>query len=115
MKNNKKKYVGKIGWCNGKSLGLKSGHYVFVRNVNNDKCDLNTFTSLKDEKGKYEYAKIYGVEHGNIYAIPKKDLDLDRFSGIDKRTIKNVPIKNIKILKKRIKKRHLFFINKFMK
>lgn len=111
-----KYYKGKIGYCDGTGLGLNRGHYVYIRNCINGNCEINTFTSLKDNDGHYEIGKIRRIENGFIYPVPKNDVDLRLFSGVDKRIIKNVPVNKIRIIKKkRIKSRHKFYINKYMK
>lgn len=55
MKNNtnnkiQNPLVGQIGWCSAKTLDLKIGHFVFIREVKNNKCSVNTLTSLKNKK-----------------------------------------------------------------
>ena len=59
--------IGKIGWCDGRTLGLSKGHYVFVRRVYGKKCSVNTFTSLKTKGGKYKTNKFRDVESGIYY------------------------------------------------
>ncbi len=87
------RYIGKIGWCNG-----------------------HTFTSIERENGTFNYNKINQIKNGNIYPIPKKDLTLPRFSGIDKRVIKDISIDDIKYKgQNTIKGRHKHYINKYMK
>lgn len=113
---NEKKYKGKIGWADGNILNTRSGHYVFIRSCKNSKCKVNTFTSIENYYAQISSTKIKKVKEGKIYAIPKTDLNLKRFSGIDKRVISNVDIKDIKIKKKvKLKRRHNFYIYKYMK
>lgn len=111
----------KIGYCKNSNLdGLKhlaGGHYVYIRKVNrNGSCDVNVITSLEDKNHNYDFSKLKQVRKGNTYAIPKYDANFPRWSGVNKKPIRNVDIKDIQgIGKKRIKKRHNFFIGKFMK
>ena len=111
----------KIGYCENKNLKglqhLSGGHYVYIRKVNkNGTCDVNVVTSLEDERHNFNFDKLKQVKKGNTYSIPKYDSNFSRWSGINKKPIKNVKISSIKdIGKKKIKKRHHFFIGKFMK
>ena len=108
--------IGKIGWCSGETLGLSKGHYVFIRRVYGDKCSVNTFTSIKQKNGKYKPSKMNMIESGSLYPIPKRDITLRRFSGIHKKTIKNVPLSDVEgIGNQRLKRRHHHYIQKYMK
>lgn len=119
----KDKLVGKIGVCKNKYLGFEikpeSVHYVYIRKVNNDNtCDVNTFTQLTkhSDNKKYDYDKMYYVRKGDTYLVPEDDITLPNLSGVKKDVIKNVPISKIhNIGCHSIKKRHHFFIKKFMK
>lgn len=119
MNQNKRKphpYEGKIGWCDGKTLGLNTGHYVFVRRVYGDKCSVNTFTSLKKRNGKYKATKFLDIESGKIYPVPTKDVTLPRFSGVHKNSITNVPISAIQDIDRyTLKRRHHGYIRRYMK
>ena len=117
ISNNKEKsLVGKVGWCDAKVLGLKQGHYVFIRRVYGNKCSVNTFSSIKDKKGSFNFSKLNKVENGTIYPVPKKDLTLPRFSGVQSNVIKNVPLSSIQdIGKHSLKRRHHHFIQKYVK
>ena len=115
------KIKNKIGYCQNRDLRIKnnadSGHYVYIRKVNkNGTCDVNVITSLEDKNHKFDFSKLKQVKKGNTYAIPKYDANFPRWSGVNKMPIRNVNIKDIQSIgKKRIKKRHNFFIGKFMK
>lgn len=115
------KLKNKIGYCENKNLKglqhLKGGHYVYIRKVNkNGTCDVNVVTSLEDCRHNLDLKKIQHLKKGNTYCIPKYDANFSRWSGITRKPIKNVKISSIKdIGKKKIKKRHHFFIGKFMK
>ena len=112
----KSKHIGKIGWCDKDVLGLPKGHYVFIRRVKNDKCDVNTFTSLERNNGRFKLDKINYIRNGSIYPIPKNDVTLSKFSGVDKRIIKDIPIS--KIQDKgcyTLKRRHHHYIQKYVK
>ncbi len=121
MSRKKKNYVGKIGYCDNINLNglqhLSGGHYVYIRKLNNDgTCDVNIITSLEDNHGNYDYHKLKQVKKGNTYAVPKYDANFARWSGVNKKPIQNVKISDINYLnKKKIKKRHHFFIGKYMK
>lgn len=110
------KNVGKVGWCDAKTLGLDIGHYVFIRRVKGNKCDVNTFSSIEDKNGKIKIGKVRKIQNGELYPIPKKDDTLPRFGGIDNRVIKGIPLTKIKgIGKHRLKRRHHHYIQKYMK
>lgn len=115
------KIKNKIGYCDNKDLkGLEKipgGHYVYIREVHKDgTCDVNIVTSLEGKDKLVDLKKIKRVRNGNTYPLPKNDATFTRWSGINKDLIKNVDILKIEdIGKKKIKKRHHFFIGKFMK
>ena len=113
----KRKNVGKVGWCDAKTLGLSRGHFVYIRSIKHDKCDINTFSSIEDKSGKIELPKVDYIKKGLLYAVPTADLTLPRFSGVDKRVIKNIPLGKIKHIGGRysIKKRHKWYIKKYLK
>lgn len=115
----KKTIKNKIGYVDNKYLGINKpkGHYVYIRKVNNDgTCDVNVVTSLEDRNARLDFKKIKQVKKGNTYPIPKYDTNFSRWSGINKKPISNVPIDKVQdIGKKKIKKRHYFFIGKYMK
>lgn len=108
--------IGKIGWCDSSVLGLSRGHYVYIRNQKNNKCDVNTFTSLEDRNGRYKIHKIDKVRDGIVYAIPKQELTLPKFSGIYKGEIKNINVNDIKYIGTyKLNSKHKNFIKKHMK
>lgn len=139
MSKLKKNYVGKIGYCENRVLGirdidgkpLKGGHYVYIREVNNDRCNVNIITSLetvrrdkrgyivKDKRGEpqtdFTPLKIEKVKRGYLYPIPKKDADFPLWSAVNlDGNIKGVKISDIKnIGSKSMKRRHKFFVGKF--
>lgn len=110
----------KVGYCDNKNLkgleNLSGGHYVYIRKVHkNGTCDVNVVTSLEDKKGKTNLERLRQVKKGNTYPIPKNDATFSRWSGVNRKPIKNVRVENLQdVGKKRIKKRHNFFIGKFM-
>lgn len=61
-----KKIKGKIGFCDNATLGIKDlngnplngGHYVYIREINGNKCNVNVITSLEYANGNYN-AKNY--------------------------------------------------------
>ena len=119
MNKSIKKIKNKIGFCDNKYLKINrpSGHYVYIRKVNkNGTCDVNVITSLEDKQGNFKYNKLKQVKKGNTYALPKYDTNFSQWSGVNKKPINNVKISYIKgIGQKKIKKRHHFFIGKYMK
>lgn len=120
MANKRHKDTGKIGWCDGKTLGLSRGHFVYIRKIrkvgNTYKCDVNTFTSLQNINGVYKVNKMSDIKDGNLYPIPIKDLSLPRFSAIHSNVIKNIDLKNINYVGvNKLKSRHKYYINKYMK
>lgn len=121
MAKNKKYYVGKVGYCNNSDLpgltNLPNGHYVYIRKLNGDgTCDVNVITSLEDKQHNFIPSKLKQVKKGNTYVIPKYDANFSLWSGVNKKPVKAVKLSCIQDLnKKKIKKRHRFFIGKFMK
>lgn len=123
MSNKKKQYVGKIGYCDNRTLGIKGadgkplsgGHYVHIREKNGDKCNINVITSLEDKNNRYKYDKLSKVKRGYLYPIPKNEADFTQWSAINlDGNIKNIPISRIhSIGEKKIKSRHKFFVGKF--
>lgn len=120
-----KKIKGKIGFCDNKTLGiygsngkpLQGGHYVYIREVNGKKCNVNVITSLEDKKCQYDLHKIEKVKKGFLYPIPKKDCNLPRWSAINlSGNIKEINCSKIKrIGSVKMKTRHKFFVGKFSK
>ena len=102
MSRDKRRYVGKIGYCSNAALGIKDihgkpqkgGHYVYIREVYNDRCNVNVITSLetvrRDRRGfivkdrygepQTEFAplKIEKVSAG-IYTLFRKRTLIFRF------------------------------------
>lgn len=123
MSNKKKQYVGKIGYCDNRTLGIKGadgkplngGHYVYIREKNGDKCNINVITSLEDKNNRYKYDKLSKVKRGYLYPIPKNEADFTQWSAINlDGNIKNISISRIhSIGEKKIKSRHKFFVGKF--
>lgn len=113
------KIKNKIGYCDNKALRINKngGHYVYIRKINNNgTCDVNVITSLEDNNRNFKVNKLKQVKRGNTYAIPKNDATFKLWSGVNKIPIRNVKLASIKdIGRKRIKKRHNFFIGKFLK
>ncbi len=125
MSKAKKQYVGKIGFCQNNVLGftdkygnpLKGGHYVYIREIHGNKCNVNIVTSLEDKNEQLFCDKINKVKKGYLYPIPKHDANFSRWSAINlDGNIQNVSltaIKNIGIVS--MKKRHRFFVGKYTK
>lgn len=115
---NYKKIKNQIGYIENKYLGIPrpGGHYVYIREVNkNGTCDVNVVTSLEDKNKVVNQKKIKQVKQGNTYALPLFDTTFTRWSGINKKPIKDVPINKIQdIGKKKVKRRHDFFIGKYL-
>lgn len=125
MSNKKKQYVGKIGYCDNRTLGIKGadgkplsgGHYVYIREKNGNKCNINVITSLEDKYGNFNNFKLGKVKRGYLYPIPKNDIDLPRWSAVNlDGNINDIKVSDIKnIGSKKIKSRHKFFVGKFTK
>ena len=125
MSRYKKTNVGKIGYCDNKTLGIKGadgrplngGHYVYIREVTGSKCNVNVITSLEDKYGNFNNFKLGKVKRGYLYPIPKNDTDLPRWSAVNlDGNINSVKVSDIKnIGSKKIKSRHKFFVGKFTK
>ena len=125
MSRYKKTNVGKIGYCDNKTLGIKGadgkilngGHYVYIREVKGGKCNVNVITSLEDKYGNFNNFKLGKVKRGYLYPIPKNDIDLPRWSAVNlDGNINDIKVSDIKnIGSKKIKTRHKFFVGKFTK
>ncbi len=125
MSKKKKQLVGEIGYCDNKILGFKDekgriisgGHYVYIREVNGSKCNVNIITSLEDKRHYYDLHKIGKVKKGQLYALPKDDTNFSRWSAINlDGNINDIKISDIhNIGYKKIKSRHKFFVGKFTK
>ena len=141
MSRQKKSLVGKIGYCDNIVLGilgrdgkpLKGGHYVYIREMNGaNRCNVNVITSL--EKPRYDKnglikdrfgnpqtdivpSKIENVKKGYLYSVPKPDANFSLWSAINlDGNIRNIKVSEIQqIGKKRIKRRHSWFVGKFTK
>lgn len=116
----KDKRIGKIGYCDNKNIpvmkDIKGGHYVYIRDIKDGKCTINIVTSLEDKNHKFSDKKLYQVRKGNTYAIPINDSDFTRWSGVTNNAIGNINISDIQnIGYRKIKRRHRFFIDKFIK
>lgn len=125
MSRQKKTYVGKIGYCDNRALGLvgkdgkplRGGHYVYIRKMHGNRCDVNVITSLEDRKQNlYDY-KIQKVRKGYLYPVPKDDANFNQWSAINlDGNINGVKISDIRnIGYKRMKRRHSWFVGKFHK
>ena len=113
---NKRNIKNKIGYVDNKYLHIKKdgGHYVYIRKINkNGTCDVNTFTSLVDKKGSYNFNKLKQVKSGNTYSIPIYHSNFPLWTGVTHKPIKNVPLSKIKKTNKKIKRRHYFYIGKY--
>lgn len=126
MSRLKKSYVGKIGFCDNKILGIKDkdgkvvkgGHYVYIREMqDNGKCNVNIITSLEDKRGNFDNFKLGKVKRGYLYPIPQTDADFTRWSAVNlDGNIKGVKVADIQnIGSRKIKQRHKFFVGKFTK
>ena len=124
MGREKKGFVGKVGYCTNRVLGIRNhnggysgGHYVYIRKYKNGKCDLNVITSLENLNGHYQAEKINKVKRGYLYPIPKKDGNFTQWSAINlDGNVRGIDINDIQDIGKRsFKKRHRFFVGKFTK
>lgn len=126
MSRIKKNLVGEIGYCDNKDLNLrdmktgkllKGGHYVYIREVNGDRCNVNIVTSLENKAGDFSLAKLGKVKNGYLYPIPKGDANFNQWSAINLDGNKNnVPLSKVREIGcRKIKRRHKFFVGKFTK
>lgn len=125
MSRHKKTYVGKIGFCDNSVLGLtgadgkilKGGHYVYIREMNGGKCNVNVITSLENKYGVYDLRKISKVKHGYLYPIPKNDANFTQWSAVNlDGNVNGVAISDIKHIGiKKMKRRHCWYAGKFTK
>jgi len=111
----KNNLIGKIGYALNINLpGLENkpgGHYVFIKNIKDDKCSVYTIVSLKDSKGEFIRKKFNELEKGLLVPIAREDINLPRYSAFDMRTIENVDIKNISLnCSIRLKNKHKFYM-----
>jgi hypothetical protein len=117
MSRLKKSLAGKVGYCDNAALGIPKpgGHYVYIREFNGNTCDVNVVTSLEKD-GRFRLNRVDKVKKGYVYPIPVRDANFTRWSGVTDNPIKNVPVSKIQdIGKKKIKRRHRFFIGKYLK
>ena len=125
MSRQKKSYVGKIGFCDNSVLGfkdkngnyVKGGHYVYIREMNGNKCNVNVITSLENNTGYYDIKKLSKVRAGMLYAIPKDDADFSRWSAINlDGNINGIKITDIQdIGQRKIRHRHKWYVGKYHK
>ena len=98
------------------SKDTDKGHYVFIVKDNfNGTCNVNVITSLENDKHEFDFKKLKQVKKGNTYSLPKYDTEFTKWSGVNHGVIKNVNISDIKNIGcKRIRRRHFYYIHKFM-
>lgn len=126
MSKRKKQLVGKIGYCDNRTLGIKDergkplrgGHYVYIREMHGaNRCNVNVITSLENKSGYYDFDKLGKVKRGYLYPVPKADANFARWSAVNlDGNIKGVKITDIQnIGLKSMKRRHRWFVGKFHK
>ena len=125
MSRYKKTYVGKIGYCDNSVLGLtgadgkilKGGHYIYIREINGGRCNVNVITSLENKNEYFQIEKLKKVKRGMLYPIPKDEANFTQWSAVNlDGNINNIPLKKItKIGSRSIKTRHKFYIGKYTK
>lgn len=126
MSKRKKQLVGKIGYCDNRTLGLNGvngmplsgGHYVYIRELKGaNKCNVNIVTSLENRQGVYDMRKISKVKHGYLYPIPKNDANFSQWPAINlDGNINGVNVSDIKNIGcKKLKTRHKYFVGKYHK
>ncbi len=119
----KRRFLGKIGFCDNSVLGIKGengkfikgGHYVYIREVNGEKCDINVITSLENKNEFFQIEKLKKVKRGLLYPVPKDDANFTQWSAVNlDGNINNIPLSKIsKIGYRSMKKRHRFFVGKY--
>lgn len=124
MSREKKRVVGKVGFCSNRVLGIKDrngndegGHYVYIRSCKNGKCDVNVITSLETSTGTFNFNKLHKVRQGYLYPIPKGDGNFKQWSAINlDGNIKGISLHSIQSVGQRyFRSRHRFFVGKFTK
>ena len=90
---------------------------MYIREVHNDRCNVNVITSLEDKRGLFDFSKLRKVKYGMLYPVPQDDANFTRWSAVNlDGNIKGVKIADIKnIGSKSMKRRHKFFVGKFTK
>lgn len=121
----KKKYLGKIGYCDNSVLGITNkagkpingGHYVYIREINGNMCNVNVITSLENKQGSFDNFKIGKVKRGYLYPVPKDDANFSQWSAVNlDGNINGVPLSKItNVGLRNMKSRHKFFVGKFTK
>ncbi len=125
MSKHKKTNVGKIGYCDNATLGIKDkygkpakgGHYVYIREVSGGKCNVNVITSLEDKRGNFDNFKLGKVKRGYLYPVPKDDANFTQWSAVNlDGNINNIPLNKVtNIGSRKMKNRHRFIVGKFTK
>lgn len=120
-----KKFEGQIGYCKNSTLGItdkhnniiSGGHYVYIREITGNKCNVNVISSLEDRTGRYKVHRIKKIRRGYLYPIPKNDATFPLWSAINlDGNIKDIKISDIKDIGKiKMKRRHKFYVGKFTK
>jgi hypothetical protein len=116
--------AGTVGFCLDTVLGIsrnggdpaKNGHYVYIRKVDGDKCDVNTITSLERGTNRFIHGKLVHVRKGHTYSIPYTDANFKEWSGVTRGTIKGVKTADIvNVGTKTIHEKHKSFIDRWFK
>ena len=125
MSKHKKDNIGKIGYCDNATLGIKGadgkplrgGHYVYIREMNGNKCNVNVITSLENKNEFFQIEKLKKVKRGMLYPIPKDDANFRQWSAVNlDGNINNVPLDKIANIGSRsMKTRHKFIVGKYTK
>ena len=131
-----KRYNGRIMSCSDEDLGIPDSagrHYVYVKKgKSKDKYDVNVITSIenfeRDEKhtmplqitdsGRMVYLdpkKLKAIRKGNLYPIPRFEANFGKWSGITRHPIKDIDKSKLTKTKKKIWRRHKFFVGKYYK
>ena len=120
-----KRYVGKIGFCDNSVLNItdkdgkpiKGGHYVYIREVNGNTCNVNVITSLENKNEFFQMEKLKKVKRGMLYPIPKDDANFAQWSAVNLDGNKNnIPLSKVNNIGYRsMKVRHRFFVGKYTK
>lgn len=116
--------VGKIGYCTNKVLGIlqdneqrkNDGHYVYISKVNkNGTCNVNIITSLEKKQYDFYNNRLKYVRDKKTYAIPHKDANFSKWSGIEKQTF-NISTSNITdVGRHEISSEHIAILKRFLK
>lgn len=119
VKENNFLKVGSVCYCLNKDLPklekIKGGHYVYVYEINNNEtANVCVITSLESESNVFTQRKIKRLKHGFAYAVPYKDANFTKWSGVNLNLIKGVKLSCLKPTDKDFKSIHKKILKEIM-